>query len=468
MIFLHMACAPQNQSLPPQREPSSQEKYDAIIIGGGASGMAAARRLIELGHEPLIIEKQDILGGAGIHAGRFYAVETEWQEQQGIEDSVASALGEWTERTKCSPHPALEDFLSQSSGILEWIGNEYFDKVQYTPDSGWRIHPMNDAAGVPPLRIWSENLSSYANFNTTISELIVENNSAVGVIDTDGKRFYSSRIIVATGGFGRNLDYVNLVYPEFGSSNWHTETWPEAHGLGFGLFTDYVGITPYVSLHVHGVTDAYIGQPEVMVVGSLSKSLIVNQTAERLFNEEDFEQLHFAGEVYGENTFFALFDDELWQNTAFKSFSFNHPENADQSYTSAEYQAVTDVVTAETWQQLAQILDIPNALENTVNNYNNSVNDGVDALGKDLENIPKLSMPPFYALPLKYATGRSFNGVQTDENMQVCNDGGCIEGVYAVGELQGLMCADNGGYNGSITAAIYAGYTAANHAVGEN
>ena len=56
------------------------------IIGAGASGLSAGIRLLELGIEPLILEKEATVGGAGIHAGRFFAVDTIFQANQNITD----------------------------------------------------------------------------------------------------------------------------------------------------------------------------------------------------------------------------------------------------------------------------------------------------------------------------------------------------------------------------------------------
>lgn len=47
-------------------------KYDAVIIGAGIGGLAAAARLADAGYAPIILEKQDVLGGrytTGKHRG---------------------------------------------------------------------------------------------------------------------------------------------------------------------------------------------------------------------------------------------------------------------------------------------------------------------------------------------------------------------------------------------------------------
>ncbi|MEC8277365.1 MAG: FAD-binding protein, partial [Myxococcota bacterium] len=284
------------------------------------------------------------------------------------------------------------------------------------------------------------------------------------ILTDTGQRLLSKNIIVATGGFGRNIALIQEVYPSMAENLWHSEAWPYAYGSGLELLSTLASVNPFVSLHVHGATDPLLGQPEVMIIGALSKALIVNQAGERLYNEEDFEQIHFGASQISQNSFYALFDEPLWSNTAFKALSFNHPDLEDQMFTSSQYEGNEAVSSAETWTQLATKIGIDSdRLDHTVQTYNSHIQENLDPLGKDLNDSPAIGLPPLYALPLQYSTGRSFNGVRTNENMQVCNETKCHQGLYAVGEIQGLMCASEGGYNGSITAAIYSGYTAANH-----
>lgn len=465
MLFSLLACTdPSVIPQAPVTHPLPDETvWDVILIGGGASGLSAAKRLIEIGRTPLIIEQQSNLGGSGLYAGRYFGVDTPWQSQSGIDDSVEMALDEWTLSTECQTHPALEDFITESASILNWIGAEYFNEVHFNSDVGWRIHPLNPEMGKPPIAQWAEELQDYALTNTKAID-ITHHNGGYRILTDTGQRLLSKNIIVATGGFGRNIALIQEVYPSMTENLWHSEAWPYAHGSGLELLSTFASVNPFVSLHVHGATDPLLGQPEVMIIGALSKALIVNQAGERLYNEEDFEQIHFGASQITQNSFYALFDAPLWSNTAFKALSFNHPDLEDQMFTSSQYEGNEAVSSAETWTQLATKIGIDSdRLDHTVQTYNSHIQENLDPLGKDLNDSPAIGLPPLYALPLQYSTGRSFNGVRTNENMQVCNETKCHQGLYAVGEIQGLMCASEGGYNGSITAAIYSGYTAANH-----
>ncbi len=42
---------------------SPEQKKKVAIIGGGLSGLACAKYLVDAGHEPIVYEARDVLGG---------------------------------------------------------------------------------------------------------------------------------------------------------------------------------------------------------------------------------------------------------------------------------------------------------------------------------------------------------------------------------------------------------------------
>lgn len=51
------------------RIPKAEKSKKVIVVGGGCAGMEAARRLVERGHKPILLEKEDHLGGSLVAAG---------------------------------------------------------------------------------------------------------------------------------------------------------------------------------------------------------------------------------------------------------------------------------------------------------------------------------------------------------------------------------------------------------------
>ena len=100
---------------------------DAIIVGGGGSGLAAAVSAAEQGCSVLLLEKQPQLGGpTGIAVGSFTANRTAMQQAAGIEDSLedhAEDAGEFApDSIEDRNNVALRRwFLSHTAETLDWL-----------------------------------------------------------------------------------------------------------------------------------------------------------------------------------------------------------------------------------------------------------------------------------------------------------------------------------------------------------
>ena len=53
----------------------TDQSYDAAIIGGGHNGLVAAGYLAKAGLSVVVLEKQDVLGGAAISARSFEGID---------------------------------------------------------------------------------------------------------------------------------------------------------------------------------------------------------------------------------------------------------------------------------------------------------------------------------------------------------------------------------------------------------
>lgn len=68
---------------------------DAVVVGGGAAGMAAAVRLGELGQRVILVEKASFLGGAiAVSGGNQVVMGSKLQQQAGVTDDSAASMVE--------------------------------------------------------------------------------------------------------------------------------------------------------------------------------------------------------------------------------------------------------------------------------------------------------------------------------------------------------------------------------------
>ena len=65
-------------------------KENVVIIGGGIAGIEAAKQLLLLGYSPIIVEKQDHLGG---HVGQWHKLFPDMTPAKEIVDQMTSEIG---------------------------------------------------------------------------------------------------------------------------------------------------------------------------------------------------------------------------------------------------------------------------------------------------------------------------------------------------------------------------------------
>ena len=427
--------------------------------------MATAKRLLELNISPLIIERENTLGGAGVHAGRFFAVDTPWQREAGITDSVEQAILDWPDFTGGSPSRNIQNFLEKSNETLSWLeeNGTLFASVQKDIGAGStaRIHKLSEEVQHPLVQ-WNNELTEYSLLGTEITEM--EHNEEYFVLRSkDGRLFHSKFIVIAAGGFARNADLVEEVLPSLANFEWGMEAWPGMTGSSVPLLRS-LGIEPetlnQLGLYAHSVTDPILGHPEVMIVPALNRSLIVTNTGTRPFNEE-LTQSTQSGQLYLEHgPLFAIFDSSLWQGTTFQGLGYNYQSQT--TISASEYQQMTGLTPFESIDAIAEFLEVPLfQVSDTIQEYNDGILNHSDVLDKDTSMLSPIQTPPFFLLPLVVTSAKSFGGPLTDEHGSLSQ----FAHLYAVGEAAGFLgTSDVGwGFSGSITSCYTQGKNTAEH-----
>src|SRR3972149_6434734 len=123
--------------------------FDAIIVGGGGRGLAAAVGAAEHGLEVLVLQKLPVLGGTtGIAGGSFAANRTSLQDRAMIEDG----LEQHVEDVRKFARPEIEArnneplrryFLSESAETYQWLvgmGVAFHGPSPEPPNRGPRMH----------------------------------------------------------------------------------------------------------------------------------------------------------------------------------------------------------------------------------------------------------------------------------------------------------------------------------------
>ena len=277
--------------------PAEDAVYDVdvVVVGAGGAGMTAAINVADAGKSVLIVESQALVGGnsvrstGGLNAAKtIYQDENEFEESAGVEKTLATVADAWADNEVIT---ALAEIVQEQWDAYQENPEGYFDSVELfeldtmvggkginDPDlvaalcensaaaidwlesvgatlqnvssfggaSVKRIHrPVDDegkviSVGSYIIPILKENLEARGIdllLNTTATSIIMEDGKAVGIeaVGADGGNVTvnAKAVILATGGFGANLEKVSELKPEL--DGFMTTNAPGALGQGLEM-----------------------------------------------------------------------------------------------------------------------------------------------------------------------------------------------------------------------------------------
>ena len=215
-------------------------KADAVIIGGGIAGIAAAIELMDEGQKVLVIDRdvEEELGGlAKWSFGGMFFVDSPLQRRAGIKDSTDLALKDWLSvagfgENDHLPKQWAEQYVNMCTDqVYRWLtkehGTKFFPVVHWVerglhkPGNSYpRFHMVwGTGKGLTDDLIRSMRNHSKASshlqmvYRHKAEELVVEGGRVVGVTGKDEENDVpfvakGENVLVATGGLGGNIQRV--------------------------------------------------------------------------------------------------------------------------------------------------------------------------------------------------------------------------------------------------------------------
>lgn len=218
---------------------TSDSQYDTIIIGGGVSGCASARKLAQ-DQDVLIIDKGQIAGEAsGLAAGLvaptlFYSdlPEVAQHANQFFRDFHGTNQFEFTKRDRIEP--ILPENENEAREEVNRLSSEGFPITYMDTTSGSEKYPYmdlsefcgiieyRDTGWVDPytytISLKEDAIDQGADVQTSdrVKEIIVEDHSVEGV-KTESGTYYASNVVVAAGWRTKDIlsEYIDLPYAPF-------------------------------------------------------------------------------------------------------------------------------------------------------------------------------------------------------------------------------------------------------------
>ena len=464
---------------------------DIVIVGAGGAGMTAAIAAANEGRDVVIVESQAMVGGNSVRAtGGMNAAKTpaqdenEFNEAAGVEKTLETAASEWADNeaitalantvaeqwaayqanpegyfdsvelmeldTLIGGHgindPALVEALcSNSADAIDWLAEQGIELTSVSSFGGAsvkRIHRPVDSEGktisvgsymIPLLQAKCEELGVEFIMNTTANEILTDaNGAAVGIAATDKNgaavTVNAKAVVLATGGFGANLDMVVEYKPDL--AGFMTTNAPGAQGQGIDMAVAIgAGTVDMDQIQIHPTVEA---NTAALITEGLrgDGAILVNAEGNRFTDEVGTRDVVSAAEIAQTGSYSWLVIDQAMADAS----------SVIQGYIKNGY-----TVTGETYEELAEAMGVDAAaFAATMDKWNAAVAAGVDEEFGRTSFANPLDTAPYYAIKVTAGIHHTMGGLTINPQTQVlAGDGTVIDGLYAAGEVTGGVHGGN-------------------------
>lgn len=435
-------------SIDPATLPEGEEaQADVVVVGGGASGLAAAASALESGARVIVLEKAPHTGGsAALSAGIVTAAGTDIQKASGLPADSAGLAKLWLEDQKRSVKGApanlpdaaqVEALVKQSAETVDWltkkVGMQFSANAAAADGIGaYQLLPISSDASRPAgaeevekLEQYVKKLGGIIRTATPAWKILTTDDGRVsGVAAADGKNRFTFRaksVVLASGGFAADLMKVTSRQPRWA-------VYVERTGAAKTSTGD--GLTMGLQVGAKEVSDSWLmgtqfapAYPE-MTAAMLGPRGFAGAT---LVNEKG---LRFVKEDLPNITSEMSQQLDVWLLTDSKD-----PEKAK---TLRNYLGFDTVVHGNTPEELGRRMGArADNVKQTIEKLNADAAAGKDtAFGRDPINFTSLTQAPYFAVKVRPVISGTIGGFVVTPDFQVLDNAlKPIQGLWAAGEL---------------------------------
>ena len=448
---------------------------DIVVIGSGATGMAAALTAVEKGARVVMLEKMLNTGGTSNFPEGMFAVESEMQRQQYIGITRNEAFKSIMDYSHWRANPRLvRAFVNESAGTISWLqdlGVEFDGPMAIFPNGPRTWHllkgPQKARSSVMmktlAARVREKGID--VRLSTPAKELIKEGDRITGVVaEKEGKiiEFRAKAVVIGSGGYANNEEWikrytgfdlnVNLFpimnFEKIGDGirmAWEAGAAEEGMGV---LMTMRIGPLTGPGLKTMGQLESAGFQP----------NLFVTQQGVRYFDEGRLTNFPFDGAAISrlkEGYSYSIFDEGEKRNWIERGIATSagmicppgtRLTDFEDEWKTATEQENPNLFEANSIEELATKIGVnPEVLKATLDEYNGFCEKGHDDLfAKDPKYLRPLKGPKFYAIRCWRVFLSTIGGIKINHRMEVVDkDDEPIPGLYAGGNDAGGLYGDS-------------------------
>lgn len=436
----------------PVRDEEIPAAADVVVIGSGGAGLAAAITAAKAEKTVVVLEKLGTVGGNSAISGAGYAAPGTWlQRRKGIEDSPSLMAEDMLKGGDNLGDPQLVQTLCEGAlDAQEWLtyeGGVAWQSV-CAPDGGHSvgrtIQPIGYGAAVMvKLAARARKLGVVLATNVTVDEILMEGGAAAGVAATDGLTGESltvkaPKVIIASGGFGANLEMRTRYVPELTDDYGCTDA-PGTTGDGI-VMGQAVGAAvtgmEYIQTHPTGSTTT----GNMLAMGSIRSkgfAFMVNKQGSRFVNELGRRDV--------------VCNAELEQEGGCGYFVFSR----DLGMASGIYDRAADELggmradgtyfEADTLEEVCEHFGVDAAgVQASIEKWNADAATGEDSEYGYTGEMKSFGEGPYAMFSVTPIVHYTMGGLVINKNAEVLDEAGSIiPGLYAAGEVTGGIMGSN-------------------------
>lgn len=458
---------------------------DVVIIGAGGAGMTAAIEAADAGQKVVLLESQAMVGGNSVRStGGLNAAETPAQQENkfdeaaGVEKTLASAASTYADDPvitelaakvqeqwdayQANPDgyfdsvelmeldtmiggkgvndPALVETLCENSAsAVEWldsVGAPLPSVSSFGGASVKRIHRPVNAEGktvsvgsylVPILEQNLESRGIQVMLETTATTILTHGDGEMAGVQAVGASgetvtVTAKAVILATGGFGANLDMVTKYKPDL--AGFMTTNAPGIQGDGIAMGEAVGAATVDMEqIQIHPTVE--FNSAALITEGLRGDgAILVNAEGQRFIDEVGTRDVVSAAEIAQTGSYSWLVVDQAM---------------VDASSVIAGYITKGYTVTGGDYAELAAAMGVDAAnFEQTMSDWNACVAAKSDPVFNRTSFANPLDTAPYYAIKVTAGIHHTMGGLKINSNTEVLNaSDAVIPGLFAAGEVTG-------------------------------
>ena len=463
----------------------STVEADVVVVGAGGAGMTAAITAAGEGKSVVILESQSMVGGnsvratGGMNAGKtVYQDENEFGESAGVEKTLKTAAEKYADNETIT---ALAKTVSEQWAAYQANPTGYFDSVElmeldtmiggkgindpelvetlcansadaidWLDEHGITLHNVSSFGGasvkrihrpvnaegktvsvgsymIPLLQENCEKAGVKMMLDTTATEILTDaNGAAVGVKATGASgetvTVNAKAVVLASGGFGANLDMVVKYKPEL--KGFMTTNAAGIQGQGIEMAEAIGAATVDMDqIQIHPTVEA---NTAALITEGLrgDGAILINEEGQRFIDEVGTRDVVSAAEIAQTGSYSWLVVDQAMVDAS----------SVIQGYIKKGY-----TVTGATYEELGKAMGVDAAaFAETMEKWNGYVEAKNDPDFGRTSFANPLNTAPYYAVKVTAGVHHTMGGLKINANTEVLNEKGeVIPGLFAAGEVTG-------------------------------